>query len=281
MNHAGEITPLTTLVRPHVAIITTVEPVHLQFFGSVDRDRRGQGRDLRRARAGRHRGPQPRQRRTSICWQRRAREHGARVVSFGRHEKADVRPEVWALGCRRLRHRRARRRQAHRLPPRRAGGAHRAELACRRRRARRPRRRRREGGAGARRRCAPPRAAASAANSALDGGADAAHRRELQRQSRLDALGARRHGDRAARSAFRAASRCSATCSSWATMPGRCTRRSTNQLTRPRSIWSLPVARTCSGCLRRCRRRGAGHGRQRRRISLEAACRSRAVRATS
>ena len=29
MNHAGEITPLTRLVRPHVAIITTVEPVHL------------------------------------------------------------------------------------------------------------------------------------------------------------------------------------------------------------------------------------------------------------
>jgi UDP-N-acetylmuramyl tripeptide synthase len=36
MNHAGEITPLTTLVRPHVAIVTTVEPVHLQFFGSVE-----------------------------------------------------------------------------------------------------------------------------------------------------------------------------------------------------------------------------------------------------
>jgi UDP-N-acetylmuramoyl-tripeptide--D-alanyl-D-alanine ligase len=27
----------------------------------------------------------------------RAREHGARIVSFGRHEKADVRPEVWSL----------------------------------------------------------------------------------------------------------------------------------------------------------------------------------------
>ena len=29
-------TPLTRLVRPHVAIITTVEPVHLEFFGSVE-----------------------------------------------------------------------------------------------------------------------------------------------------------------------------------------------------------------------------------------------------
>ena len=36
MNHAGEITPLTRLVRPHVAIITTIEPVHLEFFGSIE-----------------------------------------------------------------------------------------------------------------------------------------------------------------------------------------------------------------------------------------------------
>ncbi len=36
MNHAGEIAPLTRLVRPHVAIVTTVEPVHLEFFGSVE-----------------------------------------------------------------------------------------------------------------------------------------------------------------------------------------------------------------------------------------------------
>ena len=36
MNHAGEIAPLTRLVRPHVAIVTTIEPVHLEFFGSLD-----------------------------------------------------------------------------------------------------------------------------------------------------------------------------------------------------------------------------------------------------
>jgi UDP-N-acetylmuramoyl-tripeptide--D-alanyl-D-alanine ligase len=36
MNHAGEIEPLTRLVRPHVAVITTVEPVHLEFFGSLE-----------------------------------------------------------------------------------------------------------------------------------------------------------------------------------------------------------------------------------------------------
>jgi UDP-N-acetylmuramoyl-tripeptide--D-alanyl-D-alanine ligase len=36
MNHAGEIEPLVKLVRPHVAIITTVEPVHLEFFSGIE-----------------------------------------------------------------------------------------------------------------------------------------------------------------------------------------------------------------------------------------------------
>jgi UDP-N-acetylmuramoyl-tripeptide--D-alanyl-D-alanine ligase len=36
MNHSGEIANLTRLVRPHVAVITTVEPAHLGFFPSVE-----------------------------------------------------------------------------------------------------------------------------------------------------------------------------------------------------------------------------------------------------
>jgi UDP-N-acetylmuramoyl-tripeptide--D-alanyl-D-alanine ligase len=36
MNHAGEITPLTRLVRPHVAMITSIAPVHLEFFGTLE-----------------------------------------------------------------------------------------------------------------------------------------------------------------------------------------------------------------------------------------------------
>jgi UDP-N-acetylmuramoyl-tripeptide--D-alanyl-D-alanine ligase len=36
MNHSGEITPLVKMVRPNVAIITTVEPVHLEFFSGVE-----------------------------------------------------------------------------------------------------------------------------------------------------------------------------------------------------------------------------------------------------
>lgn len=35
MNHPGEITPLSRLVRPHVAIITTVDAAHTEFFSSM------------------------------------------------------------------------------------------------------------------------------------------------------------------------------------------------------------------------------------------------------
>ncbi|MEM0929079.1 MAG: UDP-N-acetylmuramoyl-tripeptide--D-alanyl-D-alanine ligase [Pseudomonadota bacterium] len=36
MNHAGEIRGLTTLVRPHVAVITTIAAAHLEFLGSME-----------------------------------------------------------------------------------------------------------------------------------------------------------------------------------------------------------------------------------------------------
>ena len=35
MNHPGEITPLTRLVQPHIAVVTSVEAVHLEFFAST------------------------------------------------------------------------------------------------------------------------------------------------------------------------------------------------------------------------------------------------------
>ena len=36
MNHPGEIRPLSAMVRPHVAIVTTIAPVHLAAFASVE-----------------------------------------------------------------------------------------------------------------------------------------------------------------------------------------------------------------------------------------------------
>jgi UDP-N-acetylmuramoyl-tripeptide--D-alanyl-D-alanine ligase len=36
MNHAGEITPLVKMVRPNVAIVTAIAPVHVEFFPSLE-----------------------------------------------------------------------------------------------------------------------------------------------------------------------------------------------------------------------------------------------------
>jgi UDP-N-acetylmuramoyl-tripeptide--D-alanyl-D-alanine ligase len=90
MNHAGEITPLTRLVRPHVAIVTTVEPVHLEYFASVEA--------IADAKAEIFSGLEP----GGVAvlnldnpqygrLQRVAKAAGARVVSFGEHRDADAR----------------------------------------------------------------------------------------------------------------------------------------------------------------------------------------------
>jgi UDP-N-acetylmuramoyl-tripeptide--D-alanyl-D-alanine ligase len=83
-------------VHPHVAIVTTVEPVHLEFFGTTDK--------IAEAKAEIFSGLEPggvailpRDNQHFDLLARRAHEHGARIVSFGRHENADVRPEVFAL----------------------------------------------------------------------------------------------------------------------------------------------------------------------------------------
>jgi UDP-N-acetylmuramoyl-tripeptide--D-alanyl-D-alanine ligase len=36
MNHAGELAALTRMVRPHVALITTIAAAHIEYFGSVE-----------------------------------------------------------------------------------------------------------------------------------------------------------------------------------------------------------------------------------------------------
>ena len=88
MNHAGEITPLTRLVRPHVAIVTTVAPVHLEYLRLGRRDRRRQGGDLSRPRARRRRGPQPRQPQFAPSRARRAGRRASRIVSLRRAREA-------------------------------------------------------------------------------------------------------------------------------------------------------------------------------------------------
>jgi UDP-N-acetylmuramoyl-tripeptide--D-alanyl-D-alanine ligase len=91
MNHAGEIEPLVKMVRPQVAIITTVEPVHLEFFAGIEA--------IADAKAEIFAGVEPRgavvlNRDNSqfARLQRRAKKLGIdNIVSFGADGKSDAR----------------------------------------------------------------------------------------------------------------------------------------------------------------------------------------------
>lgn len=91
MNHAGEIEPLVKMVRPHVAVITTVEPVHLEFFSGIEA--------IADAKAEIFEGVEPsgavvlnRDNAQFARLHRRAKKLGiAKTVSFGADEKADAR----------------------------------------------------------------------------------------------------------------------------------------------------------------------------------------------
>src|SRR5437588_1916317 len=91
MNHAGEIGPLVKMVRPHVAVITTVEPVHLEFFSGIAA--------IADAKAEIFEGLEPggavvlnRDNAQFARLQRRASKLGIKsVVSFGAHKDADAR----------------------------------------------------------------------------------------------------------------------------------------------------------------------------------------------
>lgn len=97
MNHAGEIDALTRLIKPHVAIVTTVAPVHLGFFRSVE--------DIADAKAEIFRGLEPggtailnRDNPHYARLEQHAREHGANIVGFGETEDAAARLLSVTLG---------------------------------------------------------------------------------------------------------------------------------------------------------------------------------------
>lgn len=91
MNHAGEITPLTRMVRPHVAIITTIAAAHLGHFNDLD--------EIAAAKAEIFDGVVEggvavlnRDIKQFDFLAQRAHEAGvARICSFGQHAKADFR----------------------------------------------------------------------------------------------------------------------------------------------------------------------------------------------
>jgi UDP-N-acetylmuramoyl-tripeptide--D-alanyl-D-alanine ligase len=90
MNHPGEIIPLTKLVRPHVAIITTVASVHLEFFTSEEQ--------IAEAKAEIFAGVEPggtavlnRDNPHFELLQKRASEAGVEhIIAFGSHDEADA-----------------------------------------------------------------------------------------------------------------------------------------------------------------------------------------------
>jgi UDP-N-acetylmuramoyl-tripeptide--D-alanyl-D-alanine ligase len=91
MNHAGEIRPLTRMVRPHVALVTQIAPAHIEYFpeglaGIAD------------AKAEIFEGLEPgghavinRDAPQAERLVARAQALGARVLTFGRHADATVR----------------------------------------------------------------------------------------------------------------------------------------------------------------------------------------------
>lgn len=90
MNHAGELTPLSRMIRPDIAIITTVEAVHLGHFASLA--------EIADAKAEIFEGLEPGgtailnrdnsffERLSAKAWQ-----HSAAVIGFGEDAHADVR----------------------------------------------------------------------------------------------------------------------------------------------------------------------------------------------
>ncbi len=90
MNHAGELAALTRIVRPHIAIITTIAPAHTEFFDSVEGIADAKGEIFQ--------GLEPDG--TAIVpfdspYRDRliaaAQPHAARIVTFGLGKGADVR----------------------------------------------------------------------------------------------------------------------------------------------------------------------------------------------
>lgn len=89
MNHAGELTPLSHMARPHVCVITTVQPAHTENFASLD--------EIADAKAEIFVGAEP----GAVAvlhhdiaqfdrLSKAATKKGMRVLSFGCDEAADV-----------------------------------------------------------------------------------------------------------------------------------------------------------------------------------------------
>ncbi len=96
MNHRGEIAPLARLAAPHVAIITTVEPVHIGYLGSLEAIAEEKsdiflGLPPNGIAIIKHDSPQ------FPIMRAAAQRKGARIISFGQSPEAGVRLTAAAL----------------------------------------------------------------------------------------------------------------------------------------------------------------------------------------
>lgn len=90
MNHPGELSDLTQLVRPDVAIVTTIAPAHVAFFKDETAIARAKAEIFEGLAPG-GTAIVPRDNTHFELLRDAALEHGAQIVSFGFHEAADVR----------------------------------------------------------------------------------------------------------------------------------------------------------------------------------------------
>ncbi len=91
MNHGAEILPLTAMVRPDVALITTVEPVHIEHFRSLSAIADAKGEIFSGLKPG---GVAVINRDNPNYERLLAHAHASRagrVITFGEHASADVR----------------------------------------------------------------------------------------------------------------------------------------------------------------------------------------------
>ena len=94
MNHAGELAALTQLVRPHVAIVTTIAPAHQEYFDSIEAIADAKGEIFAGLEAG---GTaiipfdSPYRDRLIAA----AKPYAADIITFGCGEGADVRALDW------------------------------------------------------------------------------------------------------------------------------------------------------------------------------------------
>ncbi|OHD10179.1 UDP-N-acetylmuramoyl-tripeptide--D-alanyl-D-alanine ligase [Sphingopyxis sp. RIFCSPHIGHO2_12_FULL_65_19] len=94
MNHAGELAELTRMVRPHVALVTTIAPAHMEYFGSEEAIADAKGEIFEGLEPGG----------TAILpfdsphyarLRAKAEQHAAHIISFGLGDGADVRAVDW------------------------------------------------------------------------------------------------------------------------------------------------------------------------------------------